>query len=324
MANYLLISDIHASERPPSSCTDSYMDDLLDLIYQTVRMSHLYEVRATVWAGDVFHSKAPSRVSHRLMRLLMGLLESYHGPVYVVPGNHDMQNDRIESLADTQPLGVLIQSGLLKPLIGWAEYDGPPGWLPLYGVPWQQKWTDENVSTALAGYRERPCGGLVVAHAPLYPPGQELKWEHYPAGDWAAAMGQGSGYCFYGHVHEPHGVWESGSVTFCNNGALSRGSLHEYNLTRQVGCTIWDGETCQFAFSPLAARPASEVFRLKEKAEVTDMQGRLDTFLESVSGASLEVMSAETVLAHIRTLGLDPSDVTLAEELIQGAMHAAT
>ena len=76
----------------------------------------------------------------------------------------------------------------------------------------------------------------------------------------------GAGSVFYGHVHEPHGVYEAGGVTFCNNGALSRGSLHEYNLTRQVGCTLWDSETGEFEFVPLDAKPASEVFRLAGEA----------------------------------------------------------
>jgi DNA repair exonuclease SbcCD nuclease subunit len=161
----------------------------------------------------------------------------------------------------------------------------------------------------------------VVTHAPLYPPGKELEYEYFPAARWAEAMG-GAGYCFYGHVHEPHGTWECGGVTFCNNGALSRGSLHEYNLTRQVGCTIWSDESGEFEFVPLDAPPASEVFRLTEKKQVTDMQGRLDSFLEDIGGIRLDSLSPESVLAHIKSLGLGKPAETLAEELLAEAQGA--
>jgi hypothetical protein len=219
----------------------------------------------------------------------------------------------------------------------------------IYGVPWLQGYGDWgaydgddphppielNLAKALRGYREQVHEqgtgnrkALVVAHAPLYPPGQELQYEYFPAARWAEAMGGGPGYVFYGHVHDWHGVYHAyptetaiEHVTFCNHGALSRGSLHESELTRQVGCTLWDDETGEFEFVPLDAKPASEVFRLQEKQQVTDMAGRLDDFLASVGSTTLEAVSVESVIAHIRTLGLSPDEAALATELITEAAH---
>jgi Icc-related predicted phosphoesterase len=327
----LCLGDIHATERPPSSCTDTYSDDILSLLRQTARIANARKVAAAVWAGDVFHSKAPARSSHRLVQRLIGVLGEYECPVYVTPGNHDMQHDRLESVGETQPLGVLMRSGLLRPLIGWENITGESGaatsggGLPLYGVPWQQEWTDEAVSRVLAAYREQLFApALVVTHAPLYPPGLELEWEHYPAEKWAAAMG-GEGFCYYGHVHERHGIWglydEANQVTFCNPGALSRGSLHEHNLTRTPACVIWDSNTGKFTEIPLDARPPEQVFRLQESRQITDMHGRLDQFLASVGSASLEVLSVESVVEHIRSLGLSEPETTLATELLMEAAH---
>lgn len=179
---------------------------------------------------------------------------------------------------------------------------------------------------ALRGWREPALPdypALVVAHAPLYPPGQELPYENFPVWVWAESMGA-RGACFYGHVHEPHGVYQTGGAVFANNGALSRGSLHEYNLTRQVGCTIWDSDRIgeeAFEFVPLDAKPASEVFRLTEKQQATDMHGRLDEFLASVGSTTLEAVSVESVIAHIRTLGLGKDAEDLAAELLTEAAH---
>lgn len=338
----LLISDIHLSDKPPSSCTESYTADLFDLLDQAAEVARSRGVAAMVWAGDTFHQKAPSRVSHRLVHVVCNRIEEWSEDFYVLilAGNHDMSNDRIESVWQSQPLGMLYRAGAHE-LRGWFAH------LPVYGVPWLPSYgayteaSDADVGMMLGAYREQVFDHgtgnqipLVVAHAPLYPEGKELPYEYFPAERWAEAMGGHRGgrhRVFYGHVHEPHGVygWYGSDeqygdydVKFCNNGALSRGSLHEYNLTRQVGVTIYDTETGKFEFVPLNAKPASEVFRLQEKEQATDIQGRLDDFLASVSGTSLEVMSAESVIAHIRSLGIGKEVKDLAAELIEEAQHA--
>jgi DNA repair exonuclease SbcCD nuclease subunit len=317
---FLLFSDPHLSDRAPSSCQDSYTDDIFDLLHQTVKVARQRKVAVAVCAGDFFHIKAPSRTSHELVNRAIDLIHAYPCPVFIVPGNHDIRFDKLDSI-DSQPLGTLFRRGAWR-LQGWASGHDAPRWL--YGVPWQQEWTEESVSLALGDYRSveatRTRPTLVVAHAPLYPPGRENPHEHFPADQWAAAMG-GGGNVFYGHVHEPHDLYRLRDVVFCNNGALSRGSLHEYNLTRQVGCTLWDSETGAFEFVPLDAKPASEVFRLTEKQQVTDMQGRLDDFLEEIGGTSLESVSVESVIAHIKTLGLGRDAEDLAAELLTEASH---
>jgi DNA repair exonuclease SbcCD nuclease subunit len=322
VSEYLCLADIHATKRPPSSCTETYWDDLKDLLMQTVQVARERKVTAVIWAGDVFHHKAPSRTSHELVQDLKRIIEAYPCPVWVTAGNHDMQNDRQESVGTTQPLGVL--EGPAAALEGWSP-DGV-----VYGVPWLQGYgnhgdgtcgeVDYRVGAALGGYREmvQEMPHLVVAHAPLYPPGKELTYEYFPAGRWAEAMG-GQGSVFYGHVHEPHGVWTAGGVTFCNNGALSRGSLHEYNLERQVGCTIWSSDTGEFEFVPLDARPASEVFRLAEADLAKTSTAALDSFLEDVGQTRLEVLSVESVLRHIRELDVGKDVEDLAEELLAEA-----
>jgi DNA repair exonuclease SbcCD nuclease subunit len=322
----MVVNDIHASAYPPSSCTDSYNDDLMNLLAQTAVLARERSCGAVVWAGDIFHHKAPSRVPHWLVLKLIHAIRAYPCPVWIVPGNHDLQHDRLDSIHESQPLGVLLAAGARK-LDGRAYDENGQRYLALYGVPWQQKWTEEAVEDALAAYRLRPDASLIVTHAPLYPPGKELQFEYYPATQFADAMGGGSGYVAYGHVHEPHGVWRcetaAGTKTFCNNGALSRGSLHEYNLTRQVGVTLWDSETCEFEFVPLDAKPADQVFRLREKAEVTDMAGRLNNFLEGISHTSLEAVNIESVMERMRASGADDPTLSLAAELLAHASAAA-
>jgi DNA repair exonuclease SbcCD nuclease subunit len=322
VSKFLCLADVHATRRPPSSCTDAYWPDVLGLLRQTVDFARLTDVSAAVWAGDVFHHKAPSRTDHGVMMDLIRVIRSHPCPVLITPGNHDMQHDRADSIDATQPLGVLYLKGALR-LEGWCgpDEDDPN---VLYGVPWLQDWTREAVAAALEDYRRDSYGcSLVVTHAPIYPPGSEPRHkdaEFTPAGWWADAMGH-EGYVFYGHIHEPHGVWRHEGVTFCNNGALSRGSLTEESVARQVGCTTWDDMTGEFEFVPLEPLPAAEVFRLREREQVVTAQAKLDDFLADVGTVTLDVLSVERVMAHIETLtppvGRDVAD--LAKELLAAA-----
>ena len=338
MTSLCLISDIHLSDKPPASCTESYTDDLFDLLEQARELC-IERGSPMVWAGDTFHCKAPSRVSYSLVHRTCEFIKSCipHFPVLILAGNHDMSNDRLESVSTKQPLGMLYRAGATE-LNGW----GSP--FKVFGVPWLQGyglWDEElvkvmarsaplplqpgidtAVAEALRLYREvnirEPY--LVVTHAPLYPPGENLPYEWFPGMRWSEHMGYG-GNVFYGHVHEPHRMFQHGGVTFCNNGALSRGSLHEYNLTRQVGVTFWDQDTGAFEFVPLDAKPAGEVFRLQEKQQATDMQGRLDEFLQSAGDARLEILNTGSVIAHVKSLGLGKDVEDLVEELLTGAQH---
>lgn len=316
MARFLILGDIHLSDRPPSSCTDTYLDDLFDLLAYAAQIEKQYSCDATVSAGDVFHYKQPSRTSHKTMLRMIDAVRAFTKFI-IVPGNHDMLNDRLDSITETQPLGVLAHAGA-ELLVGWQRDN-----LPLYGVPWQQHWTEETIGVALASYHAERFGrALVVTHAPIYPPGQELEFEYYPTRDeperkgWSSLL-QDEGWLYYGHIHEPHGIYSVGGVTYANQGALSRGSLHEYNLTREIQFTIWDEDRGIFAPVPVPHKPASEVFRLVEAQEIKDNTRSLADFLAGIGSATIEITSTESVIEHIRTLGLDESVVRLAVELLQ-------
>ncbi len=317
MATVLLINDIHLADRPPSSCTDTYLDDLLALLESVVQITEKADIAAVIWAGDVFHSKIPGRTSHATVKRLIDIANRHCCPVLVVAGNHDISHDRLESLP-SQPLGVMLASGAVTMLHGWITASD----LPIFGVPWLKDFTDETVGPALEDWRTRlaPDGppGLVVTHAPLYPPGQELPYEYYPAADWARHMGH-HGSVHYGHVHEPHGCYDVDGVTFSNPGALSRGSLHEHNLTRPVSIAAWHSVTGHFTHLQLPHRPAAEVFRLAEVAQTKAATTRLDEFLASVGQTRIDVTSVESVVEHIRTLGVDAEVAELAEELLAQA-----
>ncbi len=313
MRYFVLINDIHLSDRAPASCTDSYLDDLFDLLDEAARLAQGMEAMI-VLAGDVFHHKTPARTSHSTVMRLIDWARQALVPVFAVAGNHDLSHDRVASLHESQPLGVVLASGAIEMLDGWHEFE------PIFGVPWQMTFDRASVNAALASYRVAPFADhhLVITHAPLYPPGRELKYEYFDAHLWAEAMGN-SGTVHYGHVHESHGVYQVNGVTFSNCGALSRGSLTEANLSRIPSVAIWDAETGEIRHHELPAKPGHEVFRVVEanakKAEALNLSG----FLESVQSTRLDITSIDTVLDHVRRTHEDEALTKVIETLLHGA-----
>lgn len=300
---YLLVGDIHLADRPPSSCTETYTDDLFDLLEQTVALEEEHDCDGTIWAGDVFHIKAASRNSHRMVQRAIDLGSKYRD-WWVAAGNHDMENDRIESLVK-QPLGVLYKSGA-KFL---DQENGPPHVL---GVPWQQDWFGDFKPPQI--HRD----GLLVAHAPLYP--RAPVHPEYVSYEWWGAQ-QGLGACYYGHVHDIHGATLVDEVWFCNNGAITRGSLHESELVRPVFVTVWDPsdhlpETGPFIPIMLKYKPASEVFRLAEISENKTATVRVEEFLAEVGRTQLSMVTLESVM-EAGAEKLPPEDLPFLKRLLE-------
>lgn len=302
----ICVGDIHISDRPPASCTDSYTDDILDMLSYIAKLEKAIKADAVVWAGDIFHHKQPSRTSHATVLKVAKVAQEYSN-LYVVTGNHDIQSDRLDSL-EKQPLGVLYEAGVLKELDGWHPS------LPIFGVPWQQRWLSPGtVWDAFRDWRQGnpatpPGNALAVTHAPIYPPtvADNVLFELVPLGgpDGISTAMENTGYLYYGHIHEPHYKFEVDGVTYANMGAISRGSLHEYNLARKIQVSLW---TPEHGFVPIDIphKPASEIFKLAEAQEKKAEKMSLDSFLSEVGSATLDISSTGSIIDHVRRMDIE-------------------
>lgn len=309
MTKIVCVGDLHVTDRAPVHATESYTDDILEMLVWIADYAREIEADAVVWAGDVFHHKAPGRNSHELVLKMIRIVKYYLSlglEVWCTTGNHDVSNGVIELVRERQPLGVLYEAGL-KELIGWHPT------LPLFGVPWRESWTEPgDPMKALEGMHTGAIEPgvpvwdaskvLVVTHAPIYPPGQaeNQMFDLVPTAgpDGLSAAMRNVGYLYYGHIHEDHGVFEVEGVTYANVGALSRGSLHEYNLQRKVQIAVWTEE----GFTPVEVphKPAQEVFKIAEVVEERQNTMSLESFLSAVGQSTLDISSTGSVIEHIQ------------------------
>lgn len=329
MTKILCVGDIHLSDKPPVNCTDSYTDDLFDLLFQTVDIASQLSVEAVVWAGDVFNHKSPRKTSHSLVQRAIDVVRSYPVPLYVVPGNHDMAHDRIESVigdSPSQPLATLFKAGAIL-LYGWSELED----VSLFGVPWLQDWTNPDKAQEAIGaalypleyrrYEDRPV--LIVTHAPFYPPGRELKYEFVPTSTFALSVqtqlvASTSIGIYYGHVHESHRSYSHGRCTFENAGSLCRKSW-DGNLERSVSVSLWDSEEGTFERIPLNAKPVSEIFKVSQAEDKKRRVAVDSAFVDMVGATVLPRFTVESLADLVREKGLSRELSELVLGLVDGA-----
>lgn len=307
----LIVGDIHAADNPPSSRKDTYREDILDKLKWIISYTNEQEVEYLLLLGDVFHIKRPDRNSHALVQDVATILGEFEGSkVLVQIGNHDLMRDRVDSLP-SQPLGTLGLHPKIEILNGPSAFaEG------VYSVPYFDP-TPENFKYWADKYMED--GGpkkypFVSAHQALFPKKEEPIYDYISTEEWAKVFG--NKWTAYGHIHsrmKAGAFFKSEGSWFCNNGAISRGSLHEETIHRKLAVTMFDPskEDEPFVSIPIPFKPPSEVFNLEAVEVLKDRQNAADEFLESLGSSELQYLTVEGIMEEAR------SSKSLSKEALQ-------
>lgn len=108
----LHITDSHGTVKSPESRTDVYYLSFLKKMYELKYVIQQHDIKLIIHTGDLFHS---ARVSDKFAGQLAEIIKSYGIPMYVVPGNHDIEGYTINTLDQTK-LGLLYKTGVVKEL----------------------------------------------------------------------------------------------------------------------------------------------------------------------------------------------------------------
>lgn len=316
---FLIVGDVHLADRAPSIRTETYRDDILAKVRWCSEEAARRGCDALVQLGDIFHIKTPIRNSHGLVQATHEALRAGGLPVILIAGNHDIMHDRLESIP-SQPIGALSRMEGIELLEGWHDK------FPIFGIPYLADWSELSnwldVWNATLKHLDTLYGDvtpLVIAHAPLFPPGQEPIYDYVDPVDWAAM--QRTGCVSYGHIHDPHDVYVVDGVKFANFGAISRGSLHAETLKRKPQVAVYDAETAEYEVIPVPHKPAEEVFRLTEHLETKSKKEKMAAFLEGLGSDTLELTTVEKVLDDLGKLGLPDNALAIARELVEEAYN---
>ncbi len=291
------------SDRPPSLRKETYADDILAKLEFIVAASNKLKVDALIQLGDMFHIKSPSRTSHRLVQRTMDVLQKSDAPVLLVVGNHDITNDSLNSIG-SQPIGTLAKPNGIDLLMG------PHPTLDVCGVPYLH---DPHQSEEWL-YDPRT---LVCSHAAIFPNGDAPPYDHISAVEYADLMPDGVSAVAYGHIHNPHGMYKEGGVWFCNNGAISRGSLHTETINRSIQVTYYDSDL-------LPGNPYKTVkvpYKNPEEVFYTDMATHkmntpiTEDFMATMQNVSLVSVTQESIM-HSAAEVLTPKQTHILESVL--------
>ena len=122
----LHITDSHGTVKTPESRTDLFYVTFLKKLAEIAYVIKLHKIDMVIHTGDLFHT---SRVSNKFMGQVAEIIQKWNVPLYVVPGNHDIDGYSIDTIDQTS-LGLLAKTGVLKlltrnnPITVKAEQDG--------------------------------------------------------------------------------------------------------------------------------------------------------------------------------------------------------
>ncbi len=324
MAKILFVGDVHLSDRPPLGRVEGYREQILAKMVEVGEISAREEVDATVFLGDIFHSKRPMFTSHYLVQQVQAVFSRYFGAIMIVPGNHDQGPEGIESL-QRQPLGVLNEQAAIL-LAGNTNRMGKGEAGSIISRPYDANRDLDPAYYALTDEEKQlPAPRIVVAHGSLVPkddPNWAAEYHHYalPVEDIDT---EGIDLLVSGHIHEPFGpITLNNGTIFFNPGSISRTSRKAVNFERVpkvVLCStdlIAPGQQrTSFNHIPLeSVLPAAEVFLAPEEGGgvVTD---EIRDFADSLAGGlALEDVSMDEMLVGLKGVS-DGAKVIIKEEL---------
>ena len=287
MTSFLHIGDVHLSDTPPGWRTDTYRQAVLDKLTAAIGIANAREVDAVLIAGDLFHHR--TRVAHALIADTIDVLHGSRAPVHILPGNHDLRENRLET-APRQPIGLVARALNVPLATERFSVVGPDkDYVQVIPVPYIHGMTVAALSEYVTQRVVLNTPTVVWVHNSVTPT------DDYPfpvlstdSPDWNVP----GELVIAGHIHDDLGLWQTSTGQKCLNfGALSRGSLTTAALDFKpsVALVSFDGPDALPTVEkiPVPHRPASEVFRVEERDAKVSTKEASEDFVAALSDTSL-------------------------------------
>lgn len=307
--NFVWRTDVHLSDRAPSSRTDDWADTVFDKLGQTRELAREIGAVALLDGGDFFHIKSPGRNSHALVNRTAEHHANYPCPVYCTPGNHDAVYGDYSFLPQ-QPLGVLYSTGVFKRLYDEHEAvftkDGIT--VRVVGVPYHGTSYDMSRFARIRKGDEDIL--LCVAHVLASHKGGTM-FEGEDIIKYADLVDTAPDVYLFGHWHKDQGVTEIEGKQFVNIGSLTRGSLSQDEVERKPAAAILrcSADGVEIEVHRLKVRPAEEVFDVEGRARQVKRQVEMDSFVTAIRDALQPPEEGETLTDTLAGMSDVPSEI---------------
>lgn len=286
-------TDVHLQDKNPASRKGSYLDDIMAKLEYIGEFSMENKADFIICGGDLFNHKVPNRNSYSMVNRVIDLFARWKGPLNLITeGNHDITNDRVDSL-DDQPLGNVLRSGTISHLRK-SVVDKRGLVVNIQGYDFTEK---PDFKSLTLREEDRADVNILVLHAYAGPEESDLfgtKIFGYPE-----ISETGHDIYLFGHYHKYQGIskLESGGRTqyFVNLGSVSRGDYGDTNLKR-VPKFCYLEISKKSAQSPasivlkeidIPCRPGDDVFDVEQKVRENEQLEEAKKFVEELQISSL-------------------------------------
>ena len=239
MCNVFVIGDTHLKAQSPVSRIDNYPTAILAKLEYLANIAKSYNCDTFMMLGDVFDSPVTSLPYLAAVINTFKKISESGITVYTIVGNHDLKNNRMDSLGYTA-LGILISTGYVKLAPRKLEIDNTVFRCFNYPEELEPKQSDKYEVCIAHLYYE-----FNLTNDSLH--SDDLERLGYDA-------------MILGHLHNPCDTITVHNTKLYRPGSLSRSTSEPYNKLRTPRVLLYNCQKCKAIYIEVACASAEEVF----------------------------------------------------------------
>lgn len=271
MQNVFIIGDLHLKCTSPISRKDCYPTVILNKLEYLSSIAHNYNCSTFILLGDVFDSPATSLPYLAQVIATFKKISDKGIDVYTIVGNHDIKNNRMDSLQSTA-LGILISTGCLK--LAPRELEISNTLFRCFNYP-------EELTPRQNNDKYEVC----IAHR-YYNFGlswDSLKEDDIKALDYSDMV--------LGHLHLPCDTEIVGNTTLYRPGSLSRNTSELYNKLRTPRVLLYNCINHKTMYIDVVCESADKVFveQIDNSTESFSMRDLIKFITTSYSSSDMNI-----------------------------------
>ena len=302
----LHITDTHATVKGPESRKDIYYISFLKKMLELEYVIKKHHIDIVIHSGDLFHTP---RVSDKFAGQISEIIKAWEVPVYVVPGNHDIDGYNISTIDQTK-LGLLQKTGVIQLLkrgneqVFNIQINGRNYRIAISGQEYYPHIDEGNPNDYMM-LQPLADVNILVPHSYIVPKPQPKEIRCIMTKD----VKSDADIILSGHYHIQFEDYQN-DIAFYNPGSTMRVDQTDYNRTHipQYGILEIDEDAdgslcyCYNFYEYKTAQSSEEIFDYEAKVEAKSHSITLEGFKNSIGNSNFGVTANMSLLDIIDDL----------------------